>query len=117
MRTLILAAVAGSMAFGGNARAGRLGGGIDHRDQVLANHTDNDTVVLIAAQTATIYVVGDGDTDLDLDVSDENENLIGKDEDATDTCLVKIRPNWTGKFKVRIMNRGGLSNNHRLVID
>lgn len=68
-----------------------------------------------ANELAEIAVSGDGDTDLDLYVYDENGNLIVSDTDYTDDCYVRFYPRWTGLFRVKIVNRGGVYNNYAIV--
>ena len=66
----------------------------------------------IANQLAEVVVSGDGDTDLDLYVYDSNGNLIASDTDFTDDCYVRWYPKWTGRFRIKIVNRGGVYNNY-----
>ena len=68
-----------------------------------------------ANELAEIVVSGDGDTDLDLYVYDENGNLIASDTDYTDDCYVRFYPRWTGLFRIKIVNRGGVYNNYAIV--
>lgn len=68
-----------------------------------------------ADELAEILVSGDGDTDLDLYVYDENGNLIVSDTDYTDDCYVRFYPRWTGTFRIKIVNRGGVYNKYVLV--
>lgn len=68
-----------------------------------------------AHEVAEVAVSGDGDTDLDLYVYDENGNLITSDTDYTDDCYVRFTPRWTGLFRLKIVNRGGVYNNYVLV--
>lgn len=65
---------------------------------------------LIANELAEILVSGDGDTDLDLYVYDSNGNLIAKDNDYSDDCYVRWIPAWTGRYTIRIVNRGPVYN-------
>lgn len=83
-----------------------------NRTSVNGNGTDVYTVSFIAGQTAVVTVVGDGDTDLDLYVYDSNGNLIVKDDDYTDNCVVSWTPKWTGKFKIKVVNRGPVYNRY-----
>lgn len=89
-----------------------VGGESYNRTSVNGNGTDVYTVSFIAGQTAVVTVVGDGDTDLDLYVYDSNGNLIVKDDDYTDNCVVSWTPKWTGKFKIKVMNRGPVYNRY-----
>ena len=68
-----------------------------------------------ADDLAEILVSGDGDTDLDLYVYDENGNLIVSDTDYTDDCYVRFYPRWTGTFRIKIVNRGGVYNRYVLI--
>lgn len=68
-----------------------------------------------ADEIAEIVVSGDGDTDLDLYVYDENGNLITSDTDYTDDCYVRFCPRWTGLFRIKIVNRGGVYNRYAIV--
>lgn len=68
-----------------------------------------------ANELAEVAVSGDGDTDLDLYIYDENGNLITSDTDYTDDCYVRFCPRWTGLFRIKIVNRGGVYNNYAIV--
>lgn len=68
------------------------------------------TASFVANQLAEILVSGDGDTDLDLYVYDSNGNLIASDTDYSDDCYVRWVPAWTGRYTVRIVNRGPVYN-------
>lgn len=68
-----------------------------------------------ANEIAEVAVSGDGDTDLDLYVYDENGNLIASDTDYTDDCYVRFCPRWTGRFRIKIVNRGSVYNNYAIV--
>ena len=57
-------------------------------------------------------VVGDGDCDLDLYIYDENGNIVASDTDYTDQCICRWVPSWTGKFIIRIVNRGYVYSNY-----
>ena len=84
--------------------------------RVEAQQKDLFAVKFNAGQEAAIYVKGDGDTDLDLYIFDENANLMGKDEDDTDECLVRFHPRESGKFVVVVVNRGRVYNDYLLAI-
>lgn len=88
------------------ALAGAKGGPKSNTTVVKANTTDVYTISFVAGQTARVEVNGDGDSDLDVYVYDENGNLITKDDDNTDDCLVTWTPKWTGKFTIKVVNRG-----------
>lgn len=68
------------------------------------------TASFVANQLAEVLVSGDGDTDLDLYVYDSNGNLIVSDTDYSDDCYVRWVPAWTGRYTIRIVNRGPVYN-------
>ena len=94
------------------AQRGAVNGPSRHYDTVNGNSTDTYNISFIANSLAEIVVSGDGDTDLDLYVYDSNGNLIAKDDDYTDDCYVRWCPRWTGRFIVKIINRGPLYNRY-----
>jgi hypothetical protein len=94
------------------AHAGTVGGSTRTVEQVKANITDVYNLSFIAGQEAIVDVKGDGDTDLDLYIYDSSGNLITKDEDYTDHCVARWTPKWTGKFTIKIKNRGGVPNSY-----
>jgi hypothetical protein len=65
-----------------------------------------------AHQPRTVVVEGDHDTDLDCWLYDENGNIVDSDEDSTDICVLEVTPRWTGKFSLRVANRGRVYNNY-----
>jgi hypothetical protein len=65
-------------------------------------------------QLAVVRVIGDGDSDLDLYVYDEFGNLIDKDTRPGDNCVVTFKPRWTGKFTIKVVNCGRMSNCYTL---
>ena len=73
------------------------------------SHVDY-TASFVAGELAEVLVSGDGDTDLDLYVYDSNNNLIASDTDYSDDCYVRWVPAWTGRYTIRIVNRGPLYN-------
>jgi hypothetical protein len=94
------------------AHAGTVGGSTRTVEQVKANITDVYNLSFIAGQEAIVDVKGDGDTDLDLYIYDSSGNLITKDEDYTDHCVARWTPKWTGKFTIKVKNRGGVPNDY-----
>jgi hypothetical protein len=114
MRKFILAAVAGLVGASGVGFAGAVGGPRSNTTRVNARATDQYTIGFRGGEAARITVAGDGDTDLDLYVYDEFGNLIVKDDDNTDYCVVSWTPRFTGPFTVRVVNRGGVYNQYRL---
>lgn len=91
---------------------GSINGPSRHFDTVNGKSIDTYSINFIAGELAEILVSGDGDTDLDLFVYDSNGNLIAKDDDYSDDCYVRWVPKWTGRFIVKIVNRGPVYNNY-----
>ena len=108
LATLALTLI-GSAAF-----AGAKGGPKSADERVNANGADRYEIVFNGGEQARVVVDGDGDTDLDLYIYDENGNLITKDDDNTDYCICSWTPKWTGKFIIRIVNRGSVYNQYEL---
>ena len=96
-------------------RGGAVNGPHIHYDRVNAHSTDTYTISFRGNELAEVMVIGDGDTDLDLYIYDENMNFITKDDDYSDNCIVSFNPSWTGKFYVKIKNRGNVYNNYVLM--
>lgn len=65
-------------------------------------------------QAAAVVVSGDGDTDLDLYIYDEGRHLITYDDDYTDQCVCTFTPSWTGRFYMKVVNRGSVYNRFTL---
>ncbi len=84
-------------------------------EYVNGNSVDTYQISFVAGYLAEILVSGDGDTDLDLYVYDGNGNLIAKDSDYSDDCYVSWVPAWTGRFIVKIVNRGPVYNKYVLL--
>jgi hypothetical protein len=90
------------------------GGWKVHYDRVRAHRTDVYHIAFTGGEDAAIDVIGDGDTDLDCRVYDEYGNLIDSDTDATDYCVLRWVPAWSGQFRVEVINLGSVSNQYRL---
>jgi len=97
------------------ATRGRVGGPGERYSFVYGNSADNYEISFIERELAEIFVLGDGDTDLDLYVYDSNGHLIAKDDDFTDRCIVRWVPAWTGRYIIKIVNRGPILNNYHLL--
>lgn len=98
----------------GNSR-GAVSGPQRAVEVVLASDYDSYSTSFIAGYLAEVAVVGDGDTDLDLYVYDSNGNLIASDTDYTDDCYVSWTPAWTGRFTIKVVNRGLVANRYVLL--
>ncbi|WP_250631667.1 hypothetical protein [Rhodoflexus caldus] len=92
-----------------------MGGAKVAYEKVLALSTDTYAVRFTGGSRAYVAINGDGDTDLDLFVYDENDNLIAKDDDHLDRCVVEWYPKWTGPFVIKVKNLGRVYNNYRIV--
>ena len=112
--TKLLADIAG-LEKANEAKRGRVGGPGEKYSTVWGNGVDTYQLSFIANELAEIVVVGDGDTDLDLYVFDSNMNIIARDIDYTDGCVVGWVPKWTGRYYVKIVNRGPISNLYHLI--
>ena len=85
-------------------------------DVVSAHDTESYTMTLDAGVSYSIVVVGDHSTDLDFYLEDENRNVVAKDTDLTDVCALRVRPRWTGSFRLRIRNLGDEANLVRIAL-
>ena len=94
--------------------AGATNGAGRQNETVNANDTDTYVITFNGGEPAMVVVSGDGDTDLDLYVYDENGNLVASDTDYTDDCIVSWSPRWTGKFVIRVRNRGNVYNRYTI---
>ncbi|MCS6969340.1 MAG: hypothetical protein RMJ44_12360 [Cytophagales bacterium] len=94
---------------------GAVGGPRIAYERVLAFDTDSYLIPFVGGRRAYVAVNGDGDTDLDLYVYDENGNLIDKDDDYLDRCVVEWYPKWTGVFIIKVKNRGSVYNNYSIM--
>lgn len=92
------------------AQRGNINGPSRDYSSVNGNSYVDYTASFVAGELAEVLVSGDGDTDLDLYVYDSNNNLIAKDIDYSDDCYVRWVPAWTGRYTIRIVNRGPVYN-------
>ena len=92
------------------AQRGNINGPSRDYYAVNGNSYIDYTASFAANQLAEILVSGDGDTDLDLYVYDSNGNLIASDTSYSDDCYVRWVPAWTGRYTIRILNRGPIYN-------
>ncbi|MBA2340994.1 MAG: pre-peptidase C-terminal domain-containing protein [Pyrinomonadaceae bacterium] len=93
---------------------GAVGGAKTTDTSVKPRGTDVFTVKFEGNAYSRVTVSGDGDTDLDLYVFDANNNLVGKDDDNSDDCIVEWTPKWTGLFTIKVVNRGNVENVYHL---
>jgi hypothetical protein len=92
------------------AQRGNINGPSRDYDAVNGRSYMDYAASFVANQLAEVLVSGDGDTDLDLYVYDSNGNLITSDTDYSDDCYVRWIPAWTGRYTIRIVNRGPVYN-------
>lgn len=97
------------------ATRGRVGGPGERYSYVYGNSVELYDISFVEGRLAEILVRGDSDTDLDLYVFDSYGHLIAQDADYTDRCYVSWVPMWTGRYTVKIVNRGPVLNNYYLV--
>ncbi len=113
LKGLVVVAVAAlSTSWVSSSYAGRQGGAASARDTVSAHDTDVFKMAFTKDQQARISVRGDRSTDLDCYVYDSDGDLVAKDDDNTDYCLLSWTPAWTGKFSLQIRNRGSEPNEY-----
>ena len=86
-------------------------------DRVEAFSADRYVVTFKGHEPAVVVLRGDGDTHLDLYVFDENGNQIAADEDGDAISAVRWTPKWTGKFTIKVVNRGSVYNHYILGAD
>ncbi|MBX3233855.1 MAG: hypothetical protein KIT84_31390 [Labilithrix sp.] len=94
------------------ALAGNTTGPATRFGVVDAHKSANYSVTLRGGENATILVKGDGHADLDCYLEDENGNVVARDIDSTDSCLLSMTPKWTGQFRVEVRNMGKSSNRY-----
>ncbi|MGB5710922.1 MAG: hypothetical protein WBM44_08420 [Waterburya sp.] len=97
------------------ASRGKVGAPIRHADTVQAETTDIYIITFEGGRIARIGVDGDNDTDLDCYLYDEYGNPVSRDADYSDTCFMQWTPRWTGKYTLRIKNRGRVYNRYYLL--
>ena len=93
---------------------GAVGGAQVLSDMVYANGEQMFFCDFYAHQVAMVALVGDGDSDLDLVIYDQNMNVVTSDEGYDFDCLCTWTPAWTGRFYMKIVNRGNVYNRFTL---
>jgi hypothetical protein len=116
MLACVTAAGMAATGLGGAARAGAIDGPKVVDMRVPALGTAYYDIVCHGGRLAEVLVDGDGDTDLDLYVYDELGNLVDYDDDLTDTCYGTWVPWRTARFTIKIVNRGRVFNDARLLV-
>ena len=115
MKSLIIAATM-LLGFGMNTvcKADPVGGPKYNHSSVKAYSSDTYNVTLRANESTIISLRGDHDTDLDLYVYDERGRMVDLDNDYSDNCVCEVVPRWTGRFTIKIVNRGAVYNRYTL---
>lgn len=85
-------------------------GGEQRASGTLApEQTKGFTIEFRAGESYTIAAMAEGAGDLDCFLFDDNENLVVKDNDDTNTCLLEGTPIRTGNFHLILKNSGAKS--------
>ena len=87
-----------------------------HNDSVLAHTTDIYTYRFTEDEVVTIAVAGDGDTDLDLVIENMAGVEVASDVDATDDCRVTFRAPYSGRYRIKVKNLGGVYNRYLMFV-
>lgn len=90
-------------------------GGRTHRDRVLGGRTDTYKL-RFGRGASSAMISGDGDTDLDCYVYDREGNLVARDTDYTDDCVLTWHAAYTGDFTIKIENRGIVYNEYFMAL-
>lgn len=106
------AVLAAALCLSSVAVAGNTSGPATRFGNVAPRGSDNYSVTLRGGEEATILVKGDGQSDIDCYLEDENENVVARDIDKTDSCLLTMTPKWTGTFRVEVRNMGKVSSHY-----
>lgn len=85
MKLLLIAAL---MLFPCNAIAGHIGGARSLETTVAGGHSDYYDLLVRPREDLEIMVRGNGTSDLDCFLYNADGQLVAKDDDATDTCLI-----------------------------
>ncbi|KAA6336100.1 hypothetical protein EZS27_015727 [termite gut metagenome] len=99
----------------GQASRGRVGGPGKTFTRVYGGATDTYEIQVYGGELFEIAVSGDGDTDLDLYVYGAKGKLIGTDDDYSDDCYLRLYPELSGYYVVKVVNRGRVYNDYVLV--
>ena len=69
------------------------------------------------ARAAIVGISGDGDTDLDLYIYDLAGNLVASSDGWSDDEVASWVPSYTQTYKIRVVNRGYLSNLYAICVN
>jgi hypothetical protein len=117
MKALKILALVALVSVGSVPAVASIPGTKDGHVEIVAPYgTDTYPMIGFAGELTRLVVRGGSHTDLDLFVYDENGNLIASDTDLTSTCIVTFVPRWTGRFTVKVVNRGQWSNAYEITL-
>lgn len=94
---------------------GAVGGPKEGYYKLPAGSTHTYEIQVYGRELFEIAVSGDGDTDLDLYVYGAGGKLVAKDDDYSDDCYLKMYPNYSGYYIVKVVNRGNVYNRYMIV--
>lgn len=94
---------------------GAVGGPKRAAHSVNALGTDSFSVTFRGGEVARVAISGDGDTRLDLFIYDEFGNLVDSRVGPGDDAMASWVPKWTGKFTIKVVNRGIVYNRYVIV--
>ena len=72
---------------------------------------------LARGESVEVTVEGDTTTDLDVYVYDPFGNLVAKDDDSIDYCLVDFWAQYSGAYTIKVVNRGSIYNDYDIEFD
>ena len=110
-RVIAAAAVAAVLGTAGHAVAGMV-----RRDRVPA-HSSKTWTTWAGTGYNRVIVDGDRTTDLDCYVYNVNGVMLGKDDDATDYCVVDMELSRGGTILIQVTNRGNMYNDYLLWVE
>jgi hypothetical protein len=84
--------------------------------RVRAGDTDYFKFNFYRGEMGAVVLKGDGDTDLDVYVYNEYGDLVGKDEDYSDGCVVSWYVYRSASYTVKVVNRGSVYNDYSICI-
>lgn len=106
IRAILASVLLASALFAAPAKAGDVRGTQTWSGVIGVGRTSQFLFIFKGDEMARVIVRGDGDGDIDCTLSDENGNVVSRDNDDTDTCLVRVTPLRTGEFTLRVKNNG-----------